>query len=310
MEQTSSTVGSSRRRISRVLISGANGLIGRELSFVFQALGTSVTTLSRVQDLPESIYWNPDDDEMNPELVSGYDAVVHLAGEPVASGRWTRTKKRKIYDSRVHGTAVLAKACASAKEPPKVFMCASGINYYPSSGSTVLDETSSAGQGFLSQVCVGWEQSASILSSLSRVVPLRIGVVLSEKGGTLQRMLPIFRCGLGGYAGTGEDYLSWITLHDLVRAMLHVISSDTLDGPMNLVSPEPVTGRVFAETLGHVLGRPAFVRVPSVLLRLILGQLAEETILNSIRAIPSRLVRDGFVFQSVTIKDGLTSCLA
>lgn len=246
---------------------------------------------------------------MDAELVSGYDAVVHLAGEPVANGLWTQAKKRKIYDSRVRGTALLANALAAARQPPEVFLCASGINYYPSSGSTLLEETLPAGEGFLSQVCIGWEYAASILSPVSRVVPLRIGVVLSGKGGTLQKMLPIFRWGLGGYAGTGENYLSWITLDDLVRALLHIVSSETLNGPVNLVSPEPVTGRMFAGTLGRLLGRPALVRVPAVLLRLTLGQLAEETILSSIRAIPSRLVRDGFVFQSMTIEDGLTSCL-
>lgn len=308
MEQNDGVANSTQMTsVSRVLVSGASGLIGLELSECLRSAEVSVTALTRRMGEPNGIHWNPEADELDPSVVSGFDAVIHLAGEPVGSGRWTKRKKRKIYESRVHGTAVLAKALASAAQPPKVFLCASGINYYPSSGSELLDESGPAGNGFLSEVCVGWEQAALLLSPVSRVVSLRIGVVLSEKGGTLLKMLPVFRWGLGGYVGDGKAYMSWITLTDTVQAMLHILGSEKLQGPVNLVSPEPVTGRIFAETLGRRLHRPARLRVPAALLHLVLGELAEETILSSVRAVPAKLIADGFQFQSQALEEALVS---
>lgn len=295
---------------SRVLISGANGYIGRELANALRSAGVRVTALTRGQSGPDAISWNPEAADLDPARVSGFDAVIHLAGEPVGDGRWSARKKQKIRDSRVHGTTILARALVSAPKPPRVFLSASGINYYPNSGSNLLDESCAAGRGFLSRVCVEWEQAASILSSVARVVPMRIGVVLSADGGTLAKMLPVFRWGLGGYVGTGEAYLSWITLNDLVRAMLHILRSDSVQWPVNLVSPEPVTGRRFAEAVGHSLHRPARVPVPAALLRLALGEFAEETILSSVRAMPRKLAADGFVFEDATIEAALRRCLA
>lgn len=292
----------------RILISGSSGLIGREIVADRRAAGDVIVPLVRCGDSSGAVQWAPNGEALDPTIVSGFDIVIHLAGEPLGGGRWTEEKKRKIFESRVQGTTKLAAALAVAELPPKVFICASGINFYGDRGETLLDETVSAGNGFLSKVCVAWEKAAAPLAAVSRVVSLRMGVVLAANGGTLKTMLPLFRLGLGGPVAGGHAYVSWISMRDLVRAVAHVIDSEHLRGPLNIVSPEPVTGRVFTAALGKAVGRHAVIPLPKWAARLALGEFADETVLSSVRAIPSRLIEDGFQFQDATISAALGAC--
>ncbi len=297
-------VGSGRR----VLISGSTGLLGRTIAASLRAAGDEVVPLVRRPGIAGSIFWKPEDGGLDPALVSGFDAVIQLAGEPVAGGRWTPERKRRIWDSRVKGVETLVAALGQARQPPRVFLCASGINFYGDRGDTLLDETMPAGKGFLPDLCVAGEGAAATLSAVSRVVNLRIGVVLAGDGGILPSMLPIFRLGLGGPVGGGAAYLSWISLPDLVRATEHILRADDLRGPLNLVSPEPVTGKAFACALGAALGRPAVLPVPAWLARTLIGEMAQETILSSVRAVPKRLNESGFRFRDTDLAEALAGC--
>ncbi len=300
----------------RVLISGSTGLIGRRLVAHRRAAGDTIARLVRparpVRDEADAgagadaVLWDAGATPLDPAAVSGFDAVIHLAGEPVA-GRWTAERKRRITESRVRGTRALAEAIARAERPPKVFVCASGINFYGDCGDMVLDESAPLGSGFLAGVCEQWEAASRAADGASRVVNLRIGVVLAPKGGALGAMLPIFRLGLGGPTGGGRAYVSWVTLDDLVRAVGHVLDSATLQGPLNVVSPNPVTNREFTADLGATLRRPAVIPVPGWLTRVLFGEMADETVLASVRAVPKRLLEDGFVFEQAQLPEALAS---
>ncbi|MGI4830155.1 MAG: TIGR01777 family oxidoreductase [Janthinobacterium lividum] len=294
----------------RILISGSTGLIGRHLMTALRASGSTVVPLVRNGEASGTVHWDPAGKALNPDLVSGFDIVIHLAGEPVATGLWTAAKRRKIYDSRVDGTRKLAEALAAAKCPPRMFLSASGINYYGDRGDTILDETQPLGQGFLAEVCRNWEAAAAPLAGLARIVHLRIGIVLAEDGGTLPAMLPLFRLGLGGPVAGGRAYVSWITIRDLVRAITYIVESDRLEGPLNLVSPHPATNREFTIALAKALGRAAILPVPGWAVRFLLGQLGVETVLSSVRAVPEKLLRDGFTFHDAHIALALKSVLA
>ena len=287
-------------------MSGSTGLIGRHLTEARRDAGDDVVPLVRGEDKAGAVRWR-EDGSLDPAAVSGFDAVVHLAGEPVGNGRWTAEKKRRIRDSRVEGTRRLATALAAAAEPPRVFVCASGVNFYGDAGDRVLDETAPRGTGFLAEVCEAWEAAASPLAGVSRVVNLRIGAVLSPKGGTLALMLPLFRLGLAGPIAGGNRFVSWVTLEDVTRAIAHVLDAETLGGGVNLVSPRPVTGREFTAGMARALGRPAVIPVPAWAARLLLGEMAEETVLASIRAVPRRLLQDGFAFGQPDLPDALAS---
>ena len=266
-----------------------------------------MTALSRSKGLDGAVVWDPMAGVLDPRLVSGFDAVIHLAGEPVA-GRWTTGKKQRIRESRVRGTALLASALAAAERPPKVLLCASGINFYGNQGAAVIDETCPGGKGFLAEVSAAWEAACAPLRSVARVVNLRIGVVLARDGGTLPLTLPLFRVGLGGSIGGGRGYLSWVGIEDVVRATAFALDCEALEGPVNVVSPNPVTGREFMATLAAAVRRPAVIPVPAWLARLLMGELAEETVLNSIRAVPARLLHAGFRFQENTLAKALEAC--
>ncbi len=247
----------------RLLVSGSSGLIGTRVTSTYRAEGWTVTRLIRgTQPAPDAILWNPGTGSLQPAAVSGFDAVIHLAGEPLA-GRWTAEKKRRIVASRLQGTAELATSLAAAEHPPKVFLCASGINFYGNRGDTILDEPAPHGSGFLAEVSETWERASDPLTALSRVVSLRIGVVLAPEGGMLPMLLPLYRMGLGGTIGNGRGYVSWVTLDDLVRVTQHLIEHSDLRGPVNVVSPEPVTGRELTKALSAATGKPAFIPVPA-----------------------------------------------
>ncbi len=293
----------------RVLVSGSTGLIGRSLVAALRAGGDTVVSLVRSPAPPPAVVWDPLAGTLDPAAVSGFDAVVHLAGEPVAAGRWTAARRAAIRDSRVRGTAALATALAAADRPPGVFVCASGINYYGDRGDAVVDESTPAGPGFLADVCRAWEAAAAPLAGVCRVVYLRTGLVLAADGGALPMIARPFRLGLGGTVAGGRRYVSWVTLGDTVRAIGHAVGSDRLAAAVNVVAPEPVTNAEFTRALATALGRPAVVPVPAWAVRLAMGQMGVETALTSIRAVPRRLTDDGFRFDHDRIGPALAAVL-
>jgi uncharacterized protein (TIGR01777 family) len=225
------------------------------------------------------------------------DGIVHLAGEPIV-GRWTRAKKSRILQSRIAGTTLLCKALASLPRPPRVLISASAIGYYGDRGTEVLREESAPGSGFLSDVCQAWEAATQpAVDCGMRVVRLRLGIVLSVKGGALAKMLPVFRLGLGGVVGWGRQYWSWIAIADVVEAILHIFTTETLAGPVNLVAPQPVTNAEFTRALAKVLKRPALCPVPAVGLRLLFGEMADALLLSSARVVPRRLETSRYPFR-------------
>ncbi|NOX57047.1 MAG: TIGR01777 family protein, partial [Planctomycetes bacterium] len=242
----------------RILVTGSTGLVGSALVRSLQQDGHAVTRLVRREPAgaESSVFWNPETGQIDREGLEGADAVVHLAGENIAARRWTRKQKARIRDSRVIGTRLLAESLAELSSPPAVLVAASGMGFYGDRGEEEVDETSPPGRGFLAELCQQWEGAADPARNAGiRVVHLRIGMVLSEKGGALAKMLPAFRLGLGGVIGSGRQYWSWIALDDLVRIIRHAIENDGLSGPVNAVSPRPVTNRQFTQTLGRILRR-------------------------------------------------------
>ena len=279
----------------RLLLSGSHGLIGGKFAEVRRGLGDEVVPLLRQHAIGSGVRWLRDG-SLDPLSVSGFDAVIHLAGEPVAKGRWTDARKRAIRDSRVDGTRRLVEALRAAPEPPKVLLCASGINVYGDRGTNKVDEQTPPGTGFLAEVCMEWEAAAQALGDALRVVTLRIGAVLTPQGGVLATMMPLFRMALAGPIAGGNAYVSWVTLDDAVRAIRPAVESAPLRGAVNVVSPEPVQGREFTREVAAAVGKPAIFPVPGWAVRLAMGQMAEETVLTSIRAIPRVLMDDGFTF--------------
>jgi len=300
----------------RLLISGASGLVGSALIQRLSVVSCQLSVLTRGQrpnatdnrqlTTDNCIRWDPSVGQLDPQAVDGFDAVVHLAGENIAQGRWTAEKKARIRDSRVQGTGLLCRALAETARPPKVLVSASAVGYYGNRGDEELGETSAAGTGFLAEVCRQWEAATEPAAAAGiRVVCGRLGVVLARHGGALARMLPLFRFGLGGRLGSGRQYMSWITLGDLVEAICHVIATETLSGPVNLVSPNPVTNRQFTKALGRALHRPTLFPVPAFALRLMLGEMADAMLLSSARAVPRRLLASGFQFNDAHVEDAL-----
>jgi hypothetical protein len=300
----------------RFLVTGSSGLVGSSLVAFLSAGGHQVARLVRSQpSLPDSlgassVTWDPARGRLDPETVSGQDVVVHLAGAGIAEGRWTKERKRLIRDSRVVGTALLARGLAQAPEKPRVLVCASATGFYGDRGDMVLDEGSASGSGFLADVARDWEQAtAPAVEAGIRVVHLRLGVVLTPAGGALARMLPPFRAGVGGPLGDGRQFWSWVTLDDLLASMLHVAASEDLSGPVNAVSPHPVTNGQFSSILGRVLHRPAALRVPPAAIRLLLGEMGEELLLASTRVKPARLLDSGFDFRYADLESALRHVL-
>lgn len=295
-------------QIQTVAISGATGLVGTELSSLLQSEGKSVTAISRKEggSYKDSIIWDPESGLTNPARLETVDAVVHLAGENIAGGRWNSKLKNKIKRSRIQGTRSLVESIAAVEKRPKVLVCASAIGFYGDRGAEELTEASAAGSGFLPEVCEGWEEEANAAKELGlRVVNVRIGVVLSPKGGALQKMLLPFKLGMGGVVGSGSQYWSWIGLHDLTRIIAHCINDESMEGPVNAVSPEPLTNKQFTKGLGSVLGRPTIIPMPAFMAKIALGEMAEALLLASSKVIPKKLEASAFEFKH---RD-LQSCL-
>jgi uncharacterized protein len=254
------------------------------------------------------ISWDPSK-RLAPQSVSGFDAVIHLAGEGIV-GRWTEEKKARIRDSRVLGTLNLAQALAQAQQKPRVFVCASAVGYYGNRGDEPLGEDSPPGTGFLAQVCQEWENATRPASEAGiRTVQIRIGVVLSLNGGALAKMLTPFKMGVGGNIGNGRQWMSWIDVLDLVGAIQHILKNDALQGPVNLVAPKPVTNTEFTRTLASVLSRPAIFPMPAFAVRLAFGEMGKDVLLGSQRVEPAKLVNSGYPFRFRELRASLERIL-
>ena len=296
----------------RVLVTGASGPVGTALLRSLQAAGAEVTRTSRRPGANSSgesvIAWDPMQ-PISPDAVSGMDVVIHLAGESIV-GRWNAAQKKAIRESRVIGTTNLARALAQTKPKPRVFICASAVGYYGNRGDEIMRETSSPGTGFLPEVCVEWEAATKPAADAGiRTAMVRIGVVLSPRGGALGKMLLPFKLGLGGKLGSGEQWMSWIDVEDLVGAIHHVMATESLAGPVNAVSPNPVTNAEFTRTLAGVLHRPAFLAMPAFTARIVLGEMADELLLASQRVVPDQLQASGFSFRHPDLRGSLQRLL-
>ncbi len=298
----------------RFLISGASGLVGRALTAFLQTQGHTVMRLVRreAQERDE-VFWNPAKGELNPQAVRGVDAVINLSGEGVADGRWTPERKEAILGSRVDSTRTLVTAMAGVQQErwrPFVFISASATGVYGNRGDEVLDEGAAAGTGFLADVCKAWEREAVAADALGvRVVELRTGVVLTPAGGALAKLLPVFQAGAGGRLGDGKMWMGWISLDDLVGAIYHAVLDRRCDGPVNAVAPQAVTNAEFTRVLGRVLRRPAVLPVPGTALRAVFGEMADETLLSSTRAVPGKLAEAGYEFCHENVEAALRHVL-
>lgn len=296
----------------RVLITGSSGLLGTALHNLLIERSHIVARLvrSKITD-NTSLYWNPEAGVLDAAQLEGFDAIVHLSGHTLGAGRMTEKKKEKILKSRIDSTRLLCERILILKHPPKVFVCASGIGYYGNRPGELLTEQSSDGSDFLADVCKQWEEETKKLAQRPeiRVVNMRIGFVLSPKGGGLAKMLPAFKLGIAGRLGSGKQYMSWISLDDTVRAILHIIVTSSLSGPVNIVAPHPVTNQEFTKALGKAIHRPTIIPVPAFLLRLLFGEGADMLILCSQEVKPSKLQQTGFVFSHPNLPAALKAVL-
>lgn len=282
----------------KVLISGSSGLVGKALAKSLTNDGHEVLRLVRRKPATAAeIEWHPNQGGLDAERLQGIDAVVHLAGESIASGRWTDEKKRAIRESRVKGTSLLAESLAQASTPPSVFISASAIGYYGNRGDELLSETSAPGNDFLASVCVEWEQATRPASEKGiRTVLARFGIILDREGGALATMLTPFRMGIGGRVGDGRQWMSWIALDDVIGALKFLLRDKAVNGPVNFVAPRPVTNAEFTRTLGRTLGRPTIFPMPAFGARLAFGEMADALLLSSQKVEPTVLENRGFAF--------------
>lgn len=292
----------------RALVTGATGFVGERLVARLEkpvVLSRSADRARKALGDVEAYDWDPTKAPAPIEAFDGVDVVFHLAGEPVAEGRWSAAKKQRIRDSRVKGTRNLIDGMASAATRPRVFVSASAVGYYGSRGDEVLDEQASPASDFLAQVCVDWEAEARRAAELDlRVAQLRIGLVLGSDGGAMTRMLPVFKWGLGGRLGNGRQWMAWVHVDDVVGLLLFAATGDEVSGPLNAVAPNPVTNREFTRTLAHALHRPALIPAPAFGLRLALGEFS-QVLLASQRVVPSAATAAGFEFQYPQLADAL-----
>ena len=295
----------------KLLLTGGTGLIGRALTQRLVRDGVQVVRLVRRPPRPTNdaglveVEWHPEQREPRVDLafLEGCYAAVHLSGANLAAHRWTPSYKRAILNSRIDSSRALGSIFNALTAPPPVLVAASAVGYYGDRGNEVLTESSRPGTGFLPEVCQAWEAATSVLAP--RVVQLRFGVVLSARGGALPRLIRIFRLGLGGRLGNGRAWMSWVSLEDVVGAIEFVLGAAHLSGAFNTTSPHPVMNAEFARTLGLVLHRPSFLRIPSIVLRAALGEMAQEALLASTRAVPERLEAAGFLFSHERIEQTL-----
>ncbi|MFT4541388.1 MAG: hypothetical protein ACI841_004398 [Planctomycetota bacterium] len=288
-----------------VLVSGSSGMVGRSLAAFLTTGGHRVRHLvRRAPENDDEFHWDPAKGELDSAALDGVDAVVHLAGENIAARRWSAAQRARIRDSRISGTRLLVDALQSMSRKPQVFVSASAVGVYGDRSDELLDEGSQTGEGFLAEVCDDWESEAHKLTGV-RTVQLRFGVVLSPAGGALAKMLLPFRLGAGGRIGSGRQWMSWVALDDAVGTIHHALFTDELQGPVNAVAPQSVTNAEYTRVLGRVLRRPAVIPMPSFAARLAFGELADELLLASQRAVPSRLQETGYKFAHPDLEKAL-----
>jgi len=294
----------------KITVTGSSGLIGSALLARLRADRHDVVRLVRSPtDDADSVRWDPGRGSIESDAFEDADCVVHLGGASIAT-RWTVQNKRRIMESRVNGTRFLSRALAEAKSPPRTLIMASAIGYYGDRADEMLDEASDRGDGFLSDVVEAWEEAAQPARDAGiRVVKMRFGIVLSRAGGALRKMLPPFLVGAGGPIGSGNQYMSWITLDDAVSSILFAIEQDALEGPVNIVTPSPVTNREFSKALGKALHRPSLLPLPAAVVRLLMGEMGDELLLASTRVMPGKLTAAGFDFEYPHLEEGLKHVL-
>lgn len=283
----------------KIIITGASGLIGSALITYLNSKGHTVFPVIRsVEPLEgEGIRWDPDKGFIDYRDLTAIDVVINLSGESVVSGRWNEEKKARIVYSRVNSTNFLSQVIGSLEQKPRLLINASAIGYYGSQGTSILTEESPQGEGFLSEVCAEWESATeSARRAGIRTCLMRFGLVLSNKGGALENMIPPFKLCMGGKIGSGKQYWSWIAIDDLVKSVEHVINHNDLEGPINIVSPFPVTNLEFTQTLGKILNRPTIFPLPAFMARLVFGEMADDLFLTSQRVEPDKLLKSGFTF--------------
>ena len=300
-------------RPMKILVSGSTGLVGTALVPLLMTAGHEVVRLVRskaASPSKEMVHWDPSHGSIDTAGLEGLDAVVHLAGEPIAKGRWNAEKKRRIHESRGPATKLLCEALAKLKSPPKTLVSASAIGYFGNRGDEILTEQSPPGSGFLVDVCRDWEEATAPAKLAGiRVVNLRVGVVLTPQGGALKEMLTPFKMGVGGIMGSGKQFWSWITLDDLLGSIVHSLNTEALAGPVNAVAPQAATNRDFTKTLGKVLNRPTIFPMPGFAARLLLGGMADDLLLASAQVKPARLEETGYVFRHPELETGLRHVL-
>jgi len=273
---------------------------------ILQSDGNQITRLVRSSPKPGEIEWHPNQDEVSPQRLEGFETIINLAGENIAGGRWTDEQKRKIRVSRINGTHLLSESIAKMTSKPGAFICASATGIYGDRDDETLDEQSESGGGFLAGVCREWEQATEPASKAGvRVVNLRLGPILARDGGMLSKLLTPFKMGMGGKVGSGKQYISWVALDDAVNAIKLAIDDKSIQGPINIVSPNPVTNEEFTKTLGHVLNRPTALAMPAFAARLAFGEMADEMLLASQKVLPKKLSQAGFQFRYPTLESAM-----
>jgi uncharacterized protein (TIGR01777 family) len=294
----------------KILISGSTGLVGSALVPFLLSKGHQTTRLVRSKS-QEGIFWDPDNGVLERSKLEGFDGIIHLSGENIASGRWTPERKRRLWESRIKSTNLLAKTLSFLDEPPKTLISASAIGFYGSRGDELLKEDSAAGHGFLSDLCRAWENATTdAMIKGIRIVHSRFGIILSPKGGALAKMLLPFMVGVGGKLGSGKQFMSWVAMEDVLASLLHMLEVTTIKGPVNVVSPEPVTNDVYTRTLGHVLSRPTIFPMPAFAARFAFGEMADSLLLASQRVQPSVLLKTGYRFRYLALEDALKNLVS
>ena len=289
-----------------IAIAGASGLVGKALTPLLEADAHDIVRLVRNSPKAGEVEWHPNQDAIEPDKLEGFEAIINLAGENIAEGRWTEEKKKKIHDSRVHGTHLLSEAIAKLMNKPRVFLCASATGIYGDRGDETLVEQSESGGGFLAGVCREWEKATEPAHRAGvRVVNLRFGPILARAGGMLEKMLTPFKMGLGGKIGSGKQYISWVGIDDVVAAIKLALNDESIRGPLNIVSPQPVTNERFTRALGEALSRPTVMAMPAFAARLAFGEMADEMLLVSQKVIPKKLQASGFQFEYSDVETAL-----
>lgn len=291
----------------KVAVTGATGLIGTRLVSFLSTGGHDVKRLVRkAASKPDEIAWHPDEGTIDKAALEGLDAVIHLGGDNIGEGRWTKAKKKRIYDSRIVSTTLLSRTLAELANPPKLFLCASAIGYYGNRGNEPLEESAGPGNLFVADVCRDWEAATEPAKQRGlRVVNSRFGIVLAGWGGPLKNMLTPFKVGLGGRVGSGKQYWSWIDIDDAISAVHHILTHQELSGPVNVVSPNPETNARFTKILGKVLRRPTIAPLPAPVARVVLGQMADDLLLASAKVIPAKLEATGFTYRYPQLEESL-----